>query len=100
MYALLLRSFSRRVPLFPETGQVEPGAIRGVLRVPDGHRSAGARAPHVVQSPGVHDPLAVVLHGDKRGVQGLTGQLHDGAAARTRVHPDGPDTRFGPDHDG
>lgn len=54
----------------------------------------------MVQSPDVYDPLAVVLHGDKRGVQSVAGQLYDGAAARVGVHPDGPDSGLEPDHNG
>lgn len=53
-----------------------------------------------MQHPGIHDPLAVVQHGDKRGVQSVAGQLHDGAVARHGLHPGGPDTGLGPGHDG
>lgn len=42
----------------------------------------------------------MVLYGHQRGVQGVAGQLHDGTAARRRVHADGPDPGLGPDHGG
>lgn len=53
-----------------------------------------------MQPPDVHDPLVVVLHGDQRGVQSVAGQLHDGAGARSRVHPHGPNTGLAADDDG
>lgn len=42
----------------------------------------------------------MVLHGDQRGVQSVTGQFHDGAAARNRIHPNGPDTGLEPHNGG
>lgn len=85
-------SFYRRVLFLPETEETSPRQLGGVLRVPHDHRPAAPGAARLVQSPHVHDPLAVVLHGDQRGVQSVAGQLHDGAGARGRVHTHGPDT--------
>ncbi|KAE9528160.1 hypothetical protein AGLY_012582 [Aphis glycines] len=88
------------VPFLSEAEKAAPRGLRTVFRVPHGHRPAAGRAARLVQSPGVHGALAVVLHGHQRGVQSVAGQFHDGTRARCRVHPDGRDTGLEADHDG
>lgn len=92
--------YLRRILFLPEAGQAAPRGLRGVFRVPHDRRPTVARAARLVQPPDVHDPLAVVLHGDQRGVQGVAGQFHDGAGSRGGVHPDGTDTGLDADNNG
>jgi len=91
--------FFRRVLFFPEVEKTAPSELLGVLCVPHEHRPTAPRAACLVQPTDVHDPLAVVLHGDQRGVQSIVGQFHDGATARDGVHADGTNTGIEPDHD-
>lgn len=92
--------FCRCILFFPETKKAASGELCGIFRISYNYRPTTPRAASLVQPSDVYDPLAVVLHGDKRGVQSVTWQFHDGATTWNRVHPNGPATGFEPYHGG
>lgn len=64
----------RRCVLFlPEAEKAASSELRSVLRVPHDHWPTVTGAAGLVQPTDVHDPLAVVLHGDQRGIQSVPG---------------------------